>query len=174
MKKMTYILFSLLMFAGLSFAQQSNRTSLNVGTVVNIPLSDFGDVATTGWGGIAGFQFKIVDHLSATITSGYLGFTEENNYTYTAVPVMAGLKLYMVQGWYLMAETGWHFYSYDFDPAGTGNILSDNQSEWGYSIGTGYEFDLQGNIGLDISTKYQYNNNNLSYWNSYIGLMFYL
>ena len=70
-----------------------------------------------------------------------------------------------------MVETGFHFYNIDNSTAGIG---STSKTEWGFGIGTGYEIPLSESLGLDVSTKYQYNVDDLRYWNTRLGLMFYL
>ena len=77
------------------------------------------------------------------------------------------LKLYFVSRFYGKVETGFYFFSWD----GTNNT-SDSETVWRFSAGTGYEIPLSENVVLDLSTKYQYNLDYLSYWNIYVSLMF--
>ena len=168
MKKLLFTLLSVMMLVGISNAQSLKSSNiLSLGTQLNFPMSDFSDVASTGWGVTGQYEFSLGGHWTGTLTSGYLGFAENNGSTYSAVPLVVGTKLYFVSGWYGMVETGFHFYSWD-GPANT----SDSKTEWGYSIGTGYAIPLSENVGLDLSTKYQYNVDNLSYWNTYVSVMF--
>lgn len=168
MKKLLFTLLGVLMLVGLSNAQSLKSSNiLSLGTQLNFPMSDFSNVASTGWGVTGQYEFHLGGAWTGTITSGYLGFAENNGNTYSAVPLVVGTKLYLASGWYGMAETGLHFYSWD-GPMNT----SDSKSEWGFSVGTGYTIPLSENVGLDLSTKYQYNVDNLSYWNTYISIMF--
>jgi len=168
MKKLLFTLFSVLMLVGISNAQSLKSPNiLSVGTQLNFPMSDFSNVASTGWGITGQYEFHLGGAWTGTLTSGYLGFAENNGSTYSAVPLVVGTKLYFVSGFYGMVETGFHFYNWD-GPLNT----SSSKTEWGYSLGTGYAIPLSENIGLDLSTKYQYNVDNLSYWNTYVSIMF--
>ena len=168
MKKLLFTLLSVLMLVGISNAQSLKSSNiLSLGTQLNFPMSDFSNVASTGWGVTGQYEFHLGGAWNGTVTSGYLGFAENNGTTYSAVPLVVGTKLYFVSGWYGMVETGLHFYSW----TGPQNI-SDSKTEWGFSVGTGYAIPLSENVGLDLSTKYQYNGDNLSYWNTYVSVMF--
>ena len=168
MKKLLFTLLSVMMLVGISNAQSlKSSIILSLGTQLNFPMSDFSNVASTGWGVTGQYEFHLGGAWNGTVTSGYLGFAESNGYTYSAVPLVVGTKLYLASGWYGMVETGLHFYSWD-GPMNT----SDSKTEWGFSVGTGYAIPLSENVGLDLSTKYQYNGDNLSYWNTYVSLMF--
>ncbi len=167
-KKLLPIVFGILFLVGISNAQSLQSPNIvSIGTQLNFPMSDFSNAATTGWGVTGQYEFHLGGPWNGTVTSGYLGFGESNGYTYSAVPLVVGTKLYFVGGWYSLVETGVHFFSL------TGpNSISDSKTEWGFSVGTGYAIPLSENIGLDLSTKYQYNNDNLSYWNTYASIMF--
>lgn len=168
MKKLAYLLFSLILLVGVSNAQSlQSRSILTFNVPLNFPLGDFSDAAGTGYGLTADFEFGLGGSWSGTVTSGYLAFAESNGFTYSAIPLVVGAKLYLSGGWYGNLETGFHFYSFD-GPFG----ISDSKTEWGFALGTGYAIALSDNIGLDVSTKYQYNGDNLSYWNTNLGLMF--
>jgi hypothetical protein len=168
MKKLSFTLLGVLMLIGVSNAQLKSSTALDLSTQLNTPLGGLTNNAGAGWGTTARMEFKLSDAWSLTVTSGYMGFAEKSGATYSAVPVVAGLKLYMVGDWYAMAETGWHIYTENL------NSQSTTTGEWGFGVGSGFEIPFSNVLGLDLSTKYQYNVNNLSYWNYYAGLMFYL
>lgn len=170
MKKLFTIFAALVLFAGMSFAQYNHPMAIDVAGELNFPMSSLSNGATTGWGATARYEINLGSGFTGMITAGYGAFAKSNNLTYSYVPVLVGAKLYFVSGWYGMIETGYHFYTIDNSIQGIG---STTKSEWGASIGTGYEIPLSESIGLDLSTKYQYNTDDLSYWNTRAGLMFY-
>ena len=171
MKKLVTLFAAFLMMAGMSFAQYNHSMAIDVAGELNFPMSSLSNGATTGWATTARYEFNMGAGWTGTITSGYGAFAQSNNLTYSYVPLNIGTKLYFVSGWYGMVETGFHFYNIDNSTAGIG---STSKTEWGFGIGTGYEIPLSESIGLDLSTKYQYNVDDLSYWNTRLGLMFYL
>lgn len=176
MKKI--IILSLLTFlaGGLTFGQVKQPAAKNnykysnafdVAYEVSFPMGNLLNGATTSWAGFtARYEFSMGKGWDGTITSGYLSFAGKNNQNYSVVPVMIGTKLHFVAGWYGMVETGFDFFST------SGPTAYSNPAEWGYSVGTGYEIPLGKVVSIDLSTKYQYNVDNLSYWNTRAGLMF--
>ncbi len=170
MKKLVTIFAAFLIMAGMSFAQYNHPMAIDVAGELNFPMSSLSNGATTGWATTARYEFNMGAGWIGMITSGYGAFAQSNSLTYSYVPLTIGTKLYFVSGWYGMVETGYHFYNIDNSSTGVG---STTKSEWGASIGTGYEIPLSESIGLDLSTKYQYNVDDLSYWNTRAGLMFY-
>jgi hypothetical protein len=171
MKKLVSIIAAFLMMAGMSFAQYNHSMAIDVAGEVNVPMSSLYHGATTGWATTARYEFNMGAGFTGMITSGYGSFGEDNNLTYHYVPVLVGAKLYFIGGWYGMLETGYHFFTIDnSNPA----IGSTTKSEWGASVGTGVEIPLSESVGLDVSTKWQYNVDDLSYWNTRVGVMFYL
>ena len=171
MKKLFTTFAALVLFAGISFAQYNHPMAIDVAGELNFPMSSLSNGATTGWASTARYEINLGAGFTGMITSGYGAFSQSNNLTYSYVPLLVGAKLYFVSGWYGMVETGYHFYTVDYNASGVS--ISSSKSEWGYSIGTGYEIPLSESLGLDLSTKYQYNTDNLSYWNTRAGLMFY-
>jgi len=141
--------------------------AIDVAYEVSFPMGKLSDGSAASWAGTtARYEFNMGKGWTGMITSGYLSFATKNSQTYSAIPLMVGTKLHFISGWYGMVETGYHFFST------SGPTAYHNPAEWGYSIGTGYEIPLSKLLALDISTKYQYNGDNLSYWNARAGLMF--
>ena len=167
MKKLLATMTAILLFSGISFAQFNHSSAIDVAFGLNFPMSSLSDAASTGWATTVRYEFSMGDSWAGTITTGYTAFGESNGLTYSAVPLNIGTKLYLVSGWYAMVETGLHFYN-------VSGLVSTSSTEWGYSLGTGWEIPLSSSIGLDLSTAYQYNGSGLSYWNTRAGLMFYL
>lgn len=175
MKKL--VLISAILFLGvqISFAQNTKQktnkyfyhNAIDVAYEVNFPMGTLINGAATSWTGVtARYEFNLGKGWDGTITTGYISFNSKNGQNYAAVPLMLGAKLHFVAGWYGLVETGVHFFST------SGPTAYSSPAEWGYSIGTGYEIPLGKVVSLDLSTKYQYNVENLSYWNTRAGLMF--
>ena len=171
MKKITGLfIMALLMVASLSYGQESAtndnysyKQGFDIAYETSFPMGNFSDAAGSSWfGTTVRYQLAFGKGWVGMLTTGYLSFADKDLKDNSAVPLMLGTKLHFVKGWYGMAETGLHFMS----QAGT------SSTEWGYSIGTGYEIPLSKLLSLDLSTKYQYNTNNFSYWNTRLGLMF--
>lgn len=172
MKKLVLLSAVIFLVAQISFAQEKNDNyhygnAIDVAYEVSFPMGNLNDGAAASWlGTTARYEFAMGKSWVGTVTSGYLSFADQNGQSYGAVPLQIGTKLRFVAGWYGMVETGFHFFST------SGPTKYDNPTEWGYSIGTGYEIPLGKVVSIDLATKYQYNTDNLSYWNTRAGLMF--
>lgn len=171
MKKLVLLSALFFLASQITFAQENTDNykygnAFDVAYEVSFPIGNLNDGANASWfGTTARYEFAMGKRWVGTITSGYLSFAKEGNQSYSAVPLQIGTKLRFVAGWYGMVETGFHFFST------SGSAKYTNPTEWGYSIGTGYEIPLGKVLSIDIATKYQYNTNNLSYWNTRAGLM---
>lgn len=176
MKKFNLLAVMLLFLVGVSYGQEEKSSTSNnykygnafdVAYEVSFPMGNLNYGAAASWfGTTARYEFNMGKGWAGMITTGYLNFADKNQQSFSAVPLMIGTKLHFVAGWYGMLETGFHFFS------STGSTAYSNPTEWGYSIGTGYEIPLSKLLSIDLSTKYQYNTDNLSYWNTRAGLMF--
>lgn len=172
MKKITFFTVVFFLVGQVSFAQEKNNNyhygnAFDVAYEVSSPMGNLNDGAAASWLGItARYEFAMGKSWVGMLTTGYLSFADKAGKSYGAVPLQIGTKLRFVAGWYGMVETGFHFFST------SGPTQYDNPIEWGYSLGTGYEIPLGKVVSIDLSTKYQYNADNLSYWNTRAGLMF--
>jgi hypothetical protein len=176
MKTKFFLVIAFFMVSGFIFSQENQKTTndkyayknaIDVAYEVSAPMGDLSDGADASWAGFtARYEFNMGKGWDGMITSGYLSFADKDNQSYSAIPLMIGAKYHFVGGWYGMAETGYHFFST------SGTTKYSDPSEWGFSVGTGYEIPLSDLLSIDISTKYQYNVDDLSYWNTRAGLMF--
>lgn len=180
MKKLV-IISGLLMFVGVfAFGQTGQKATkssdnslysysnaVDVAYETSFPMGNLSKGSAASWvGTTARYEFNLGSGFDGMITSGYLSFATSNQQSYSAIPVMVGAKYHFVAGWYGMVETGVHFFS------SSGPTAYNNPTEWGFSVGTGYEIPLSNLLSIDLATKYQYNTDNLSYWNARAGLMF--
>jgi hypothetical protein len=176
MKKITFLAVLFLFVGGITYGQEKQTTTndnykyanaIDVAYEVSFPMGNLSNGAASSWAGTtARYEFNMGKGWAGMITTGYLSFTDKNSQSYSAIPLMIGTKLHFVAGWYGMVETGFHFFST------SGPTAYSSPVEWGYSVGTGYEIPLSKLLSIDLSTKYQYNTDNLSYWNTRAGLMF--
>ena len=174
MKKFAIFTSLFLLFGAMTFAQAQTKSdnykygnAFDVAYEVSFPMGNLNNGASASWvGTTARYEFGMGKSWVGMITSGYLSFADKNGQSYGAVPLQIGTKLRLVAGWYGMVETGFHFFST------SGPTAYSSPIEWGYSVGTGYEIPLSKLLSIDLSTKYQYNTDNLSYWNTRAGLMF--
>ena len=71
MKKLTAILFAVVLFSGVSFSQ---TPPMYIGGALNLalPVGSFGDIAGTGIGVTGQFEMKFMPNLVGTGTIGYI------------------------------------------------------------------------------------------------------
>lgn len=168
MKKVLFVLLTLLFIAGTTQGQGKGKMALSIGPDVAIPMGDAKDYANlgTGFGGTVKFEYGVSNNLVITGTAGYLtwGGTETNYYkwSWSAIPVFAGVKYYFGKTtFYAMGELGLHFFTFDVDYSGpdlgpyssfaTG---SSSESEFGFAFGAGYEIKVGKSGAIDLGAKY--------------------
>jgi hypothetical protein len=173
MKKFYFLAIAALLIGGVSYGQTTTSDNYNYGSAidvayeVNFPMGNLANGAAASWAGTtARYELNLGSGWTGMLTTGYLSFAQQASQQYSAIPLMLGAKLHFTEGWYGMLETGVHFFST------SGSTQYQNPTEWGVGLGTGYEIPLSKLLSIDLSTKYQYNTDNLSYWNVRAGLMF--
>jgi opacity protein-like surface antigen len=157
MKKVLFTLIVLVSLVGYTNAQ--NDMSLGAGLVVSLPMGDFGDAANTGFGGTAAFEMGFTPQLVGVANIGYISWgTEVDGYSWTAVPVMLGVKYYFTpgMGFYGLGQVGLTFFSIEtpsINIPGFGTIGggSASESEFSLAVGAGYEMPLSSNVMLDLT-----------------------
>jgi len=170
MKKVLFVLLTLLFIAGTTQGQGKGKMALSIGADVAIPMGDFTDAADlgTGFGGTAKFEYGVSKNLVIMGTVGYLTWSgSEVSYSsykittsISAIPVFAGVKYYFGKTtFYAMGELGLHFMSFDVDVAGvpglySGGSGSTSESEFGFGFGAGYEIKVGKSGAVDLCAKY--------------------
>jgi len=108
----------------------ANAWRFGIGIEGTAPTGNMHNISNAGIGGTARLQYGINNNLALTITSGYYNFFgKENTATYTngttvtkvtskavdfgIVPVKAGLKAYIGDGFYVAGEVGAGFETKD-------------------------------------------------------------
>ena len=158
------------------FKGQQNITVLGI----NVPV-DLSEDVNTGFGVSGRLQHDINSRAALMVQAGYLKFDKTTFANFgdvgnvlgnltnlkasvTAIPVQAGVKVYLVEGLYGMAEAGIHHITTKLNA----NALfvnadaNEKRTELSVAPGIGYELDL-GRVNLDLAARYQYVHNNASY-----------
>lgn len=174
MKKIFAVVVAFALLALMSAGSNAQgKIALSVGGDVLIPMGNFGNAYSTGFGGSVRGQYNITPMFSAGLTVGYytwsgkdqnLGFITVKGGTFKGVPVRAFGKYYFVPEsekvrFYGIAEIGMFFGSVDvppintpFGPIGGGSASS---TDFNFAPGVGVEFGLgSGNTKLDVSARY--------------------
>ena len=165
MKKLLSVFFAVILFAGLLNAQ--GKKSLGVGLNVALPMSNFGDVAGTGFGGTAVFELEFAPQIVGTGTAGYISWGGKDfgsfSYSYSAIPILVGVKYFFMPagGFYANGQLGFYLFSADVDvPATTvagitfGGSTSSSSTEFAIALGAGYEVPVSPTLIVDIGASY--------------------
>ncbi len=167
MKKLTAILFAVLLFTGVSFSQ---TPPMYIGGALNLglPVGTFGDIAGTGIGVTGQFELQLIPNLVGTGTIGYIKWSGKDigfaSYSISTVPILVGAKYYLVPmvPFYGMANLGitivststdlptYNVVGYSFG----GGSASASSSEFTFAIGAGYEVPLTPSITLDVNAAF--------------------
>jgi len=167
MKKIFAVVVAFALLALMSAGSNAQgKIALSVGGDVLIPMGNFGNAYSTGFGGSVRGQYNITPMFSAGLTTGYYTWSGKilKGVTYKGVPVRAFGKYYFVPEsekvrFYGIAEIGMFFGSVDvppintpFGPIGGGSASS---TDFNFAPGVGVEFGLgSGNTKLDVSARY--------------------
>jgi len=161
MKKLFAVLVVFILMAGLTSAQSPMK--LGVGGFVGMPMGNFGDLTSLGFGGVVQGEYDFGDKLVGTFTTGYLIFTGKEETIsgvtikygdWSVIPLMAGAKYYFADELYGLAQFGLNMVSYTI-PAqnlGFGFVIPEqtfNETKFGYAFGVGYDMGT-----FDLSVKY--------------------
>jgi len=166
MKKISAILFAVLLFTGVSFSQ---IPQMRIGAALNLglPVGTFGDLAGTGIGVTGQFELKLMPNLVGTGTIGYIKWGGKDfgvgTYSISTVPILVGAKYYLVPmvPFYALANLGITIVSQSIDYNNSfynqyfgGISASTSSSEFTFAIGGGYEIPLSPSIKLDVSAAF--------------------
>jgi hypothetical protein len=166
MKKLLSVFFAVILFAGLLSAQ--GKKSLGVGVNVALPMSSFGDVAGTGFGGTAVFEMEFAPQIVGTGTAGYISWGGKDfggySYSYSAIPILVGVKYFFMPagGIYANGQLGFYLFSADVDVPTVsvpglftvGGSTSSSSTEFALALGAGYEIPISPTLKADIGASY--------------------
>ena len=155
-------------------ATPANAWRFGIGIEGMAPTGNLHNISNAGLGGTARLQYGINNNLALTITSGYYNFFgKENTYEipsgttvtrvtqknvdFGIVPVKAGLKAYIGDGFYVAGEVGAGFETKDAYRGRTGDY-NEKATKLILAPGVGYSW-----TNVDLGVRYENfsgNNNN--------------
>lgn len=143
----------MVMFAGTAQAQDDMANSggwvLGFGGAGAVPMGDFADFSSFGFGGTAWAGYMATPDVIITLRSGYFTFAGKDFFdgiNFTNIPVIAGVRGYFTQGEmrvYGAGEAGMYFMSSDV--AG-----SSSESKFGVSPTLGAQFKAGDKMNVDL------------------------
>lgn len=174
-------------FTAITFAQKSMY--IGIGGNVALPMSKFSDYANTGFGATARGEMPLATSMTGMVTVGYLTWGGKTvgselsggysySYSYSCIPIMAGLKYYFTPGgFYGFVDLGLNMFSIKVEtktaspyyPSGSSTA---SETKFGAGFGVGYELPLSKTMKLDLSGKYQWNPDDLHYLDIRAGVKF--
>ena len=184
MKKLTKVIaaasFAVAVFFASNVSAQTttpaNAWRFGIGAEGLLPTGgQLKNISNIGLGGTARLQYGINNNVALTLTSGYYNFFgKENTATYTngtsvtrvtnkavdfgMVPVKAGIKAYIANGFYIAGEAGAGFETKDAYRGVTGDY-NGKATKLILAPGLGYSFKT-----WDIGARYEnYSGNNNNY-----------
>lgn len=160
------VLLSFLFANTNTFAQ--GKKYVGIGFNMAIPMGNFSDAAGVGIGGTASFEMQFTPNITGIATAGYLSFGGKDfsgpgysfSYSYSDVPIMAGIKYYFTPGvpFYGIGQIGLQFFNsnYEYSSSVAPYLLpitsgSESSTEFALAIGAGYEIPVGVNGTVDIS-----------------------
>lgn len=160
MKQLLSVLIVIALFTGFANAQSKMAVGLQAG--VAIPIGDFGNAYKLGFGGQGTFAYHINPMLDVTASVGYLTWSgKDADYTFSSVPVLAGVRYYFGQGKfhpYVAGELGMHFTSVKVPSVTVGGFTfgggTASDSFFGFGAGAGFLYQLGPKLDLDVNAKF--------------------
>jgi hypothetical protein len=138
-----------------SFAQGEpgwNKHSLGANFELSLPMGDFSDIAGTGYGGNARYQFGFDQKGVFTATAGYLVWSKKeyaagNSSQPSAFNIFLGGKWYLYEGLFASVEGGLYFLNFKYE----GNVVGaeGNTTRFMLPIGIGYQ-----KSGFEVGVRY--------------------
>jgi opacity protein-like surface antigen len=164
MKKL--IIASVMMLALLfSTAVFAQGVTYGINGEIALPMGDFGDAASMGFGGSVQGEYPFNEQVIGTASVGYLMWSpkdeyEDMDYSWSCIPIKAGAKYnFGTSGLYGIFEAGMYMFSveYEYEDEWFGTISGDDsESEFGFAPGVGFQMPVgEGNMKLDISAQYE-------------------
>lgn len=163
MKKLTFASVLIVVALFLSTAVFAQGITYGVNGELALPMGDFGDMASMGFGGTIQGEYPINEQVIGTASAGYLMWSgkdewEDWDYSWSCIPIKAGAKYnFGASGLYGIFEAGMYMFTveFEYEDEWLGTISGDDsESEFGFAPGAGYQMPM-GNMLLDISAQYE-------------------
>lgn len=155
MRRFLIVTSVLALSAGTALAQGepgSGKNSLGIGFELSVPVSEFADVAGTGYGGFVRYQYGYDSRSAVTILAGYVVWSEKELGVATKIQPKAfrflvGGKYYFVPNFYGSLEFGLDAYNF----TRTGAVVGFEATDWRFMLPVGIGYQIS---GFEIAAKY--------------------
>ncbi len=171
MKKLLVINAIIMMFFSVTMPVHAQQMKAGVQIGAAIPVGDWGDWVSTGFGGIGTFHYELKPEITLTGAIGYYSFGSKNDisdligsygdYSYSVVPIVAGARYNLGKNAekfmpYVGAELGFYLVSSSWKVSywGYSADYDHSETEFGFSPMVGFKYNLQKNLDLDVNAKY--------------------
>lgn len=162
MKKSLLSIALVLGLVSTTLVTNAQNGRFSVGAELALPMGDFGDAASTGFGGSVRYEYPVNDNIGLTGTVGYLIFSGKtvagvDGPDWSMIPVQVGGKYYFTEnqeGFYAGLEIGIHSSSIKTPEYNFGGFIIPSQtvssSDLSYAPQLGYHL-----ANLDLGLRYQ-------------------
>ena len=164
----TFATILLIFFCSVVTINAQPNMHVGLSAIVALPMGTFGDVSGTGFGAVGSYEVGFGNNISAVGQIGYISWAAKDagdyGFSYSAVPVLVGVKYYITpgSGLYLNSSVGFHFFSVSSDvPTYSfggitigGGSASASSTDFTFIAGAGYEIPLNNKFALDIGAAY--------------------
>lgn len=150
MKKVIVVLAVIIMMFGFTSKSDAQQMKAGVQLGVALPIGDWSDWVSTGFGGIATFHYELKPEITLTGALGYYSFGSSSDvsnilgsygdYSYSIVPIVAGLRYNLGKSNeqfrpYVGAEIGFYMASYSYKAGYAGYTMEfdASETEFGFS-----------------------------------------
>jgi hypothetical protein len=136
--------------ASVAQTETGSKNKLGIGLEFGLPLGDFGDVYSIGFGGAGKFERSVSKSFAVTVTAGYTSLYYKKDVIDADpqgfIPVKAGGKYYFgaAQNIYLEGEVG--------ASIGTGDGA---ETVFAYAPGVGISFPVSNKSAIDAGIRYE-------------------
>ena len=119
---------------------------------LTVPLGNFSDYATLGFGALGRFEYILTPQVNLTGRAGIDLFLGNNNASYWNIPILVGAKFAVVPNFYVAGEIGLFYNHISADsPFGFGSY-SHGEFDFGMTLGAGYRVgDLDFRASLEFT-----------------------
>ncbi len=163
---------ALILFSFISLQAQRNPMSIGVNAEVSIPLGDFSNIASMGFGLNGKFIYGLSDVFETTGSIGFISWTRDVptitevieasvDGSFTSIPIMAGLRYYFPQRNlmpYATAELGLQIFTTSDYTITISKIdtkyTGATDVNFGFAFGGGAVYEVSKGFKIDGNLKY--------------------
>lgn len=137
----TWFILVFFMFGAITYAQEGFH-KISVGAELALPLGDFGDLSSIGFGASGKVYYGLNQEMNITGSLGYLNFPyKESDISggVSMIPLMFGFDYDFGNGFYVEPKLGLMFTKVKVTFMGHSGTVSD--TKFGLGLGGGYRFN---------------------------------